>query len=74
MTRRDNIKTLRGTMTKQAPTLTDVPEQKPGESNKAYSRRLSAFLAGDDVRSKMDDREWTGSPPFHLSRDGTQYR
>lgn len=56
-------------MAKQAPTLLTLLEQRPGESDKAYARRLAAFLAGDDVRSKADNRDWTGSPPFHLNRE-----
>jgi len=53
-------------MTKQNPTLTDLPPQNPGEKDGAYQRRIARFLAGDDVRSKVDNREWTGCPPFHL--------
>ena len=53
---------------KQPPTITDLPPQKDGESDDAYEKRLNAFLAGDDVRTKADFRDWTGSFPFHLDR------
>jgi hypothetical protein len=53
-------------MTKQAPT--DLPARLPGESDEAYNRRVVAILAGDDVRTKTDLRDWTGSFPFHLDR------
>lgn len=53
-------------MKKQAPTITRTPAQMPGESEKAYMKRLMAFIRGDDVRTKVDLREWTGAPPFHL--------
>lgn len=56
-------------MTKQQATITALPDRKPGESDNAYARRLAAFIRGEDVRSKGDNREFTGSLPFHLSRD-----
>ena len=56
---------------KQAPTFSRLPPQEPGESDREYARRLSRWLAGDDIRSKADMREWTGSPPFHLSKEPT---
>ena len=30
---------------------------------------IMAMLRGDDVRSKGDLRDWTGSLPFHLSQE-----
>lgn len=56
-------------MKRQAPTITNLPDRKEGETDKAYERRIAAFLSGGDVRSKVDNREWTGSPPFHLNRE-----
>lgn len=56
---------------KQPPTFPRKPRQEPGESDKAYARRLSRWLAGDDIRSKGDMREWTGAPPFHLNKETT---
>ena len=46
-----------------------MPERASGESEQAYLRRLSAWLVGDDVRSKDDLKEWAGSPPFHINRE-----
>ena len=40
----------------------------PGESSKSHYHRVMAFIRGDDVRSRTDLRDWTGSPPFHLDR------
>ncbi len=51
---------------KQPPTITDLPTQKDGESDDAYEKRLNAFISGDDIRTKTDLRDWTGSFPFHL--------
>jgi hypothetical protein len=54
---------------KQQPTLTSIPERMPGEGARDYERRLAAFLAGEDVRTRTDLRDWTGSLPFHLNRE-----
>ena len=58
-------------MTDQEPTITDadmiLPDMLPGESCKAYWRRVALALCGENDRSKADLREWTGSPPFHLA-------
>jgi len=56
-------------MTKQAATLTNLPERLPGESDKAYWRRCERVLCGEDIRSKVDLRDWTGSMPFHLNHE-----
>ena len=56
----------------QLPTTLDIPQPREGESPAAYDRRLSAFVRGDDVRSKVDLREWTGSMPFHLNKEKSQ--
>lgn len=53
---------------KQKPTVTDLPAQLPGESDRAYNKRVMAFLHGEDVRTRTDLRDWTGSFPFHLDR------
>jgi hypothetical protein len=53
---------------KQTATITDLPERKPGESEKDYSRRLADWVRGEDVRTKTDLRGWTGCPPFHLDK------
>jgi len=55
-------------MTKQAPTITDLPPRLPGENDKAYWRRVVRELFGESIRSKVDLREWTGSPEFHLDK------
>jgi hypothetical protein len=54
---------------KQAPTVDTFPERRPGESAAVHERRCIARLIGDGVRSKGDNKEWTGSPPFHLSHE-----
>lgn len=46
-----------------------LPERLPGETMEQYFCRVQRWLSGDDVRSKADNREWTGSPPFHLNRE-----
>lgn len=56
---------------KQAATFPRVPKQEPGETDKQYRQRLSRWLAGDDIRSKADLREWTGTPVFHLNKEPT---
>lgn len=45
-------------MSKQAPTITDLPPQRHGESDEAHYRRIVAFL--NDVRTKTDLVDWTG--------------
>lgn len=55
-------------MSKQQPTVVELPPQLEGESDKAYEKRLMAFLVGEDVRTKTDLRDWTGSLPFHLDK------
>lgn len=47
---------------KQLPKYTDFL---PGTTVK----EIMGWLRGDDVRSKTDLRDWTGSPPFHLNRE-----
>ncbi len=49
-------------------TLESELEPRPGESDEARYIRIAAFLCGDDIRSKDDLRDWTGSPPFHLDK------
>jgi len=56
-------------MVKQQPTITDLPERLPGETDKVYWKRVEAGLAGENIRSKADLRDWTGSLPFHLNRE-----
>lgn len=53
---------------KQKPTVVSLPKRISGETDKQYERRIAAWLSGDDVRSKADNREWTGSSPFHLDQ------
>lgn len=55
-------------MKKQAPTITDIPPRMPGESDRDYEKRLAAFLAGDDVRTRTDLRGWK-TCDFSLVRD-----
>ena len=56
-------------MTKQAPTTCKLPARRAGESDRSYFRKVSAFLFGEDVRTKTDLCDWTGSLPFHLNRE-----
>lgn len=49
---------------KQRPTL---PKKAPGESWRDYEARIKAWGRGNDVRTKADLKDWTGSPPFHLN-------
>lgn len=53
-----------------------MPTRQPGESAANFGRRMTWWLTRDTARSKGDDREWTGSPPFHLDRrpDGDKKR
>jgi hypothetical protein len=60
---------IRGNEMKHAPTYTDLPKKLEGESHEDHWKRVQRWLAGEDVRSKVDLREWTGSPPFHLNRE-----
>ena len=55
-------------MTKQQPTVTELPKRLPNESDRAYEKRVMAFIHGEDVRTKTDLRDWTGSFPFHLDK------
>jgi len=52
-------------MTKQPANL---PPRHPGEDDRAYEKRIAHWLIKDTARSKGDDKEWTGSPPFHLDK------
>ena len=47
----------------------NLPPRKPGETDAAYEKRVAWWLTRDTARSKGDDREWTGSPAFHLNRE-----
>ncbi len=51
-------------------TLEDNLKRIPGETNRQYYERVARFLCGDEIRSKADNREWTGSEPFHLDKLG----
>lgn len=44
-------------------------ERRPDETEDGYYIRVAAWLSGDDVRSKADLRDWTGSSTFHLNRE-----
>lgn len=56
--------------TKQAPTITDLPDRLPGETEKAYWRRVERCLIdGADVPRGDDLGGWTGSMPFHINRE-----
>ena len=54
---------------KQAPTTLRLPERGDTETFEEYSRKVRAWIRGDDVVTKTDLRGWTGSFPFHLNRD-----
>jgi len=54
---------------KQPMTIIKALERRPGETDKAWAKRVAAYVAGEDVRSKDDMREWTGSPKFHLNKE-----
>lgn len=45
-----------------------VPVQQDGESDESFYRRVEQWIRDDAVRSRGDNREWTGSPTFHLDR------
>ena len=53
-------------MAKQSMT---VPVQQPGESDESFYKRVYQWAMDDTARSKADNREWTGSLPFHLNRE-----
>lgn len=55
----------------QLATVSDLPARKPGEPDKVYWRRASAWVRGDDIRSKGDMRGWA-SCIFHLSNEMTR--
>lgn len=55
-------------MSKQKPTVTDLPPKREGESDKDYEHRLMASLYGDDIRSKGDLRDWK-SADFSLASE-----
>jgi len=55
-------------MTKQAPTITDFPERRSGESDRDYHRRVMAWITGEDVRTKTDLRDFK-TCDFHLNRE-----
>jgi len=57
------------TETKQPPRYTQLPKQLPGESDKAYEKRVMAWISGDDVRSKDDLRDWCPGVTWHFIRD-----
>lgn len=45
-----------------------VPVQQNGESDESFFKRVEQWIRDDTARSRGDNREWTGSPPFHLDR------
>jgi hypothetical protein len=47
----------------------NLPQKQDGESWEAFSQRVDRWRKGEDVRSKTDLRNWTGSLPFHLNRE-----
>lgn len=53
-------------MAKQAPTITVLPQQLDGESDRDYERRIMAFLNGEDVRTVTDLRDFK-TCDFHLA-------
>lgn len=54
----------------QRPTVTDLPERRPRESDREYYDRVQAWLNGEDVRVKTDLKDWK-SCNFHLDRSPT---
>lgn len=46
-----------------------VPKKRPDETDEAYALRLVAWSNGEDIRSKTDLKDWTGSFPFHLNKE-----
>lgn len=45
-----------------------APVQRDDESDADFFRRVEQWVREDTVRSRGDNREWTGSPLFHLDR------
>lgn len=45
-----------------------VPVRKPGENEEAFFERVQRWAMDDTARSKGDNKEWTGSLPFHLDK------
>ena len=46
-----------------------LPKRIKGESWEDFSKRVERWRRGDDVRTKTDLKDWTGSPPFHLNKE-----
>jgi hypothetical protein len=46
-----------------------VLARRTDETEGDHYLRVVAWLNGDDVRTKTDLRDWTGSMPFHLNRE-----
>ena len=49
-----------------------VPLGSPGNTDAIEDMttpEIMAMLRGDDIRTKGDLRDWTGSLPFHLSKE-----
>ena len=44
--------------------------QREGESDEEFYERVRKWFLDDGVKSKGDNREWTGSFTFHLNREG----
>ena len=55
-------------MTKQG---CQLPDRLPNESDAQYEKRIIDWFRDDydNASSKGDNRGWTGSLPFHLSRE-----
>lgn len=53
-------------MSKQPMTITALPMQKSGESDRDYARRIAAWIRGDDVRTHTDLSEFK-TCDFHLA-------
>jgi len=51
---------------RQEPTIVDLPEMLPGETQRPYDARVWREM-WHNARSKGDLEDWTGSEPFHLS-------
>lgn len=45
-----------------------VPVRQTGESGEAFFERIKQWACEDTARSKGDNKEWTGSLPFHLDK------
>lgn len=48
--------------------MREMPKQRDGESDEDFDLRMMAYVFGDDIRSKTDLKDWTGSFPFHLDK------